>query len=222
MVAEERNSSWLIIIAVLLALVIGFWLWIRQDEKRDERSLDSAEKAMDNAEKVVLKAGESTFFEKEPEPIPEAKAESAKVAEAPAAKAAGVEETKAEEAVPASKKVEKEPEPAPAKKEETPEPAPAKEPEAPAAKATDAGEADDLTKVEGIGPKYRDVLVAAGITTYEKLSKLNVEEIEEIIKAGGARKSASIKTWAEQATLAAAGKWDELQTLQDQLSGGRR
>lgn len=82
---------------------------------------------------------------------------------------------------------------------------------------------DDLRRIEGIGPAYSEALHNAGISTFAQLSNATRETIEAAIRAGGyTRIPGSITTWAEQAALAAAGKWDELQTLQDSLSGGRR
>lgn len=80
----------------------------------------------------------------------------------------------------------------------------------------------DLTAIEGIGPTYRDILESAGITTFAQLAALSKEEIEQLVKDNGGRRSASMATWAEQARLAADGKWDELAKLQDEFSGGRR
>lgn len=85
-----------------------------------------------------------------------------------------------------------------------------------------ADEPDDLLRIEGIGPYYRDLLLGVGINTYAKLAAMSAGEIEQaIIKAGG-RRSASISTWAEQAALAAQNDWDALNALQDELKGGRR
>lgn len=87
-------------------------------------------------------------------------------------------------------------------------------------KAKAAG--DDLKKIEGIGPKIADLLIEAGIDTFAKLSGTAVETIQGILDNAGSRYSAhNPATWPEQAGLAAAGKWDELQELQDRLNGGR-
>ncbi|MFT5196105.1 MAG: NADH-quinone oxidoreductase subunit B [Candidatus Promineifilaceae bacterium] len=80
--------------------------------------------------------------------------------------------------------------------------------------------ADDLKKVEGIGPKISSVLADAGVTTFAQLAALTADQIKEILK--DKVKIAYPDTWAEQAGLAAAGKWDELETLQNALQGGRR
>lgn len=98
----------------------------------------------------------------------------------------------------------------------------APEPEsAPAAQTSDSGPVDDLVKIEGIGPKINTVLQEAGIRTFADLAQADVERLREILTAAGLRVN-DPTTWPEQAALAAAGKWDELQTLQDQLNAGRR
>lgn len=96
-----------------------------------------------------------------------------------------------------------------------------KKEEAPAAKAT-AAAGDDLAKIEGIGPKIAEALNAAGITTFATLATKTAEEVKEILDAAeGNFNLADATTWAKQAQLAADGNWDELQTLQDELKGGK-
>jgi predicted flap endonuclease-1-like 5' DNA nuclease/cbb3-type cytochrome oxidase subunit 3 len=85
-----------------------------------------------------------------------------------------------------------------------------------------APEGDDLTKLEGIGPYYRDVLHSAGITTFAQLATLTREAIDDIIKNANARRSLTTMSWTEQATLAAKGDWDGLEALQKTLAGGRK
>lgn len=80
---------------------------------------------------------------------------------------------------------------------------------------------DDLTKVEGIGPKIGELLGAAGITTYAQLADTDVSRLDEILDEAGLH-IADESTWPEQARLAADGKWDELAALQDELKGGRK
>lgn len=109
-------------------------------------------------------------------------------------------------------------------KKEAPKTAPkAAEKKAPAAKAAPAkkatGKADDLTKVEGIGPKIAETLVAAGVATYADLSKKKPAEISEII--AGIRGSHVPDTWPKQAWMAAEDKWDELKKWQDEMDGGK-
>ncbi len=93
---------------------------------------------------------------------------------------------------------------------------------APAAKAKTTKEADDLTIIEGIGPKVAEVLIAAGVDTFEKLTKKTPDELKELLAdAEGTFNAQDPTTWPEQATLAAEGKWDELTILKDMLQGGR-
>ena len=90
--------------------------------------------------------------------------------------------------------------------------------EKPKAKA----EADDLKKVEGIGPKAAEALQAAGVDSFSKLAAKSADEIKAILDAADGNFAAmDPTTWPEQAGLAAKGKWEELQALQDKLSGGR-
>lgn len=80
----------------------------------------------------------------------------------------------------------------------------------------------DLTRIEGIGPKYRDALIAAGVTTFAQLAEMSVERLVEIAEGAGMRRAASMETWAEQAQLAADREWEALDKLQDKLNAGRR
>src|SRR4030067_666347 len=63
---------------------------------------------------------------------------------------------------------------------------------------------DDLTVIEGIGPKISALLQAAGITTFAKLAATETSQIQKILTAAGLR-LADPGTLAEQARLAAAG-----------------
>ena len=80
---------------------------------------------------------------------------------------------------------------------------------------------DDLTRIDGIGPKISEVLRAAGIASYAQLASTDVGRLKQILDEAGIR-IADPGTWPEQARLAAAGDWDELKGLQGQLKAGRR
>ena len=80
---------------------------------------------------------------------------------------------------------------------------------------------DDLERIEGIGPKIAEVLQAAGITTFAQLAATEMSRLEQVLREAGI-KLADPTTWPEQAGLAAAGKWDQLESLQKGLKGGRR
>ena len=103
-------------------------------------------------------------------------------------------------------------------------PAPAGAPpisEAVASTAEAAPSPDNLTRIEGIGPKISGLLQAAGITTFAHLAATEVSQLQQLLQQAGLR-LANPSTWPEQAKLAAAGDWDGLKTLQSQLKGGRR
>ncbi|MEL6917207.1 MAG: 50S ribosomal protein L21 [Bacteroidota bacterium] len=82
-----------------------------------------------------------------------------------------------------------------------------------------ASKADDLKKIEGIGPKIAETLTAAGIATFAELAKTDAAKISEVI--AGVRGNHVTDTWPKQAKLAADGKWDELKKWQDELDGGK-
>ncbi|GAB3962543.1 hypothetical protein GCM10028805_63890 [Spirosoma harenae] len=91
--------------------------------------------------------------------------------------------------------------------------------EAPAASAEGS---DDLTKIEGIGPKIAELLNNAGITTFAQLADAQDETVQQVLVDAGPRFNVhDATTWNEQAALARDGKWDELAELQDRLKGGK-
>ena len=91
----------------------------------------------------------------------------------------------------------------------------------PAAKAKASTKGDDLTKVEGIGPKIAEIFNNAGITTFEALANKEIEELKEVLTAAGPRfASKTPNSWPKQARMAADGKWDELKVWQDNVNGG--
>ena len=148
--------------------------------------------------------------------------EEAAAAEAPSEEATETTEEVAAEAPATEEKVEETPvveevkEEAPVAEEKT---------EAPAAevkKEEKKEEADDLKKVEGIGPKIAELLVAKEITTFAILAATDAAAIKEILEAGGSSfASHDPTTWPEQAKMAAAGEWDKLKVWQDELQGGK-
>lgn len=83
--------------------------------------------------------------------------------------------------------------------------------------------ADDLVKIEGVGPKINELLIAAGITTFAQLAATSVTRIKEILTAAGPRfKQWDPTTWPEQAALAAKGEWEAFNKLTKELVAGRR
>ncbi|NLE75163.1 MAG: DUF4332 domain-containing protein [Chloroflexi bacterium] len=83
---------------------------------------------------------------------------------------------------------------------------------------------NDLTFLEGIGPKIASLLRAAGVTTFAQLAETAPARLLEILEAADPRlaRLADPTTWPEQAALAAAGRWADLEALTDKLKGGRR
>ena len=89
-------------------------------------------------------------------------------------------------------------------------------------KTAKKAKADDLTIVEGIGPKIAEVLTKAGIKGYADLAGKSAEDIKALlVEAGDQFNTAVTDTWPAQAKLAAEGKFDELKKWQDELDGGK-
>ena len=124
----------------------------------------------------------------------------------------------AKKAAPKKETKKAEPKAAAPKKEAAPK---AEAKKAPAKKAASKG--DDLKKIEGVGPKAAEAMIAAGLDTFAKVAKAKPEAIEAILAEASSRLAHLVaNTWPQQAALAAEGKWDELQVLQDNLDGGRK
>jgi len=97
---------------------------------------------------------------------------------------------------------------------EVPASAPAPPPPVVAAPRVD----DDLTKIEGIGPKIAELLRANGINSYAALSRAEVSSLWSILEKGGPRfKLANPGTWPAQALLCVRGDWAGLKQYQDKL-----
>jgi predicted flap endonuclease-1-like 5' DNA nuclease len=82
--------------------------------------------------------------------------------------------------------------------------------------------ADDLTLLEGVGPKIAAALNAAGIKTYAQLAALTPEALERTVKTAGVRMVGHADSWPRQARLAAEGKLDELRAYQQTLRANRK
>ena len=96
-----------------------------------------------------------------------------------------------------------------------------KEVEAPVKPAKKSVKADDLKKIEGVGPKAMEAMVEAGLDTFAKVADAKPEAISKILTDASSRLAHLVTdTWPKQAKLAADEKWDELKELQDNLKGG--
>ena len=81
---------------------------------------------------------------------------------------------------------------------------------------------DDLTKIEGIGPKIETLLYDNRIFTFADLADAPVDQLRGILRSAGERfKMHDPTSWPDQGKLAAEGRWDELKEFQDVLDGGR-
>lgn len=59
---------------------------------------------------------------------------------------------------------------------------------------------DDLTKLEGVGPKLAEILSEGGFTTYAAIAAASVEDIQKVLEAAGSRyASKDPAPWIEQA-----------------------
>ncbi len=82
---------------------------------------------------------------------------------------------------------------------------------------------ENLKIVEGIGPAIERILKSKDIKTLADLSKAKIGVLRTIMAEAGSRfKIHKPDTWARQARLAAAGKFDELKEWQKELNGGKR
>jgi large subunit ribosomal protein L17 len=80
---------------------------------------------------------------------------------------------------------------------------------------------DDLTVLEGIGPKVAGVLKDIGILSFADLAQADGARVQEALNAAGMRYM-NPAGWIEQAKLAASGDMEGLKKLQAELQGGRR
>lgn len=83
---------------------------------------------------------------------------------------------------------------------------------------------DDLSFLDGIGPKVSAVLRFAGITSFSRLASTDMDRIREILEAENPNllRLTDPSTWPEQARMAADGDWEALSALQNDLKSARR
>ena len=81
---------------------------------------------------------------------------------------------------------------------------------------------NDLTVVEGIGPKIQELFHNHDVKTWAALAGCTEAKCKDVLLSGGDRfKMHKPGTWPRQAGLAAEGKWQELLDWQDALDGGK-
>ena len=83
---------------------------------------------------------------------------------------------------------------------------------------------DDLTVIEGIGPRIAALLRESGIGTYETLAASDAKAIWSVLERGGPRFKLANNpgTWPAQAAFCVRGDWDGLQKWQEELYAGLR
>jgi predicted flap endonuclease-1-like 5' DNA nuclease len=69
---------------------------------------------------------------------------------------------------------------------------------------------DDLTQLNGIGPRISSILSDGGVTTYAELEHTDPSDLRKIIAQGGALPPSSLDTWPTQASYAVRGDWQGL------------
>lgn len=81
---------------------------------------------------------------------------------------------------------------------------------------------DDLTKIEGIGPKIAELLRKDGYRSFEDIAGADPQDLKAVLDEAGSRyKMHETKSWPKQARMAADGDWKKLARMQDKLNAGR-
>jgi len=71
--------------------------------------------------------------------------------------------------------------------------------------------ADDLTTIEGIGPKIADLLNEGGIYTFAELAAAQQDRLQKMLDDAGPKfQMAKPASWTKRAEMAAKGDWDAL------------
>jgi predicted flap endonuclease-1-like 5' DNA nuclease len=82
---------------------------------------------------------------------------------------------------------------------------------------------DNLTVIEGIGPKIAEILTASGIGTWQAVAASSPDAIKQILLAASSRYGVhNPSTWPEQAQLLSDQKWDEFKHFTEYLNAGKK
>jgi len=88
---------------------------------------------------------------------------------------------------------------------------------------TPAKQNEDLTRINGIGPKIAEFLNSKGIKSYQRLAKFDSAKLSGLLQKKGIRvRQDDPQMWIKQATLAAKADWDGLDKLQQKQKGKRQ
>jgi predicted flap endonuclease-1-like 5' DNA nuclease len=86
------------------------------------------------------------------------------------------------------------------------------------ARAAETGP-DDLTAIDGIGPKTSAILLESGITSFDELAACDLYTLKRLLI--DASIAANADTWPEQVRVAASGDLVALDALQARLRNSR-
>ena len=88
--------------------------------------------------------------------------------------------------------------------------------------AKKSSKSDDLTKIEGVGPKISEILASGGYSSFADIADADSDDLNKILKTAGPRyRVHDAGSWPKQAELARDGLWDRLEELQDTLKAGK-
>ena len=94
------------------------------------------------------------------------------------------------------------------------------QPEIIAEKSIESPLPQDLTIIEGIGPKIEAILNEGGINTWLDLAERDIEEIKSIlVTAGPGYQIIDPTSWPAQAQLAINGEWELLKEYREEVKG---
>ncbi len=80
---------------------------------------------------------------------------------------------------------------------------------------------DDLTLIEGVGPKIAQLCVARGLTTWWRVANADLDLLRSMLAEAGPKFQVHDPTsWPQQARLLANGQWEKFKTLADALRSG--
>ena len=184
------EANWLIFIAALLiGIIVAYWVFVHgskpaQRDRRPDVLDEGAAPAQRN--QSLIDAPPAAHIDPP----------------AMAGTMAGIGEVVAvaaqEEADAAAEKRQAEPPAAAPQPEPAPEPQPASAPV--------AGEADDLRKIKGLGPKMLALLHSLGVTRYEQIASWTDADLDELdTRLGSFAGRPRRDNWVEQAKLLASG-----------------
>ena len=201
--AELVQDNWLLIVAALIVLLlVAWWVFAATRRTRVESAPGERGEAAPARRNQALIDAPPAVARDLPVPTP---AGLAGIGEAVSAAAPSAPQS-APPSPSAPAPAEAEPAPEPAREPEASAPAPAPAPPAPADAPAATGEADDLLRIKGLGPKLAERLRALGVTSLAQIAAWDDGEIDRIdAQLGRFQGRIRRDDWREQARLLTAG-----------------